>query len=198
MQNKPYAEAAHQNRDDILSVLKQEFKQSKNILEIGSGTGQHAVYFSSHLKHLSWQPSDKIENLAGIQLWINEYSSPNLNQPIELDVSKPWPHKSYDGVFAANIAHIMHWHQIEAMFAGIGASLTSAGIFCLYGPFNNHGKYTSESNRQFDVWIKERDPYACIRDKVDLDLLAKKHNLMPSQAWQMPANNFILTWTKHQ
>lgn len=196
MQNKPYSEAAHQNRDVILSVLKQEFKQSAHVLEIGSGSGQHAVYFSSHLSHLSWQPSDKAEYLAGIQLWINECDSSNIKKPLALDVCKSWPAQKYDGVFAANVAHIMHWHEIEAMFAGVAKQLNKSGVFCLYGPFNKNGEYTSASNQSFDLWLKQRDPQSSIRDKADLDKLAEKNKLAASDAWEMPANNFILSWRK--
>lgn len=196
MQNKPYASAAEQNRDAILAVLQQEFKHSAHILEIGSGTGQHAVYFSKELTHLIWQASDKSENVSGIQLWINEANLPNLPQALALDVCNTWPKENYDGIFAANVAHIMHWHEIEAMFAGVGEKLNTTGVFCLYGPFNENGNYTSESNQRFDLWLKQRDPDSCIRDKEKLNDLAQKHGLTAENAWQMPANNFILTWRK--
>lgn len=194
--NKPYSEAAYQNRDVILAVLAEEFKQASNILEIGSGSGQHAVYFSKHLPHLTWQPSDQAEYLAGIQLWINENNSPGLQTPFVLDVCATWPENDYDGIFAANVAHIMHTHEIEAMFAGVAEHLLKSGTFCLYGPFNINGQYTSASNENFDLWLKQRDPESYIRDKNDLDQLAKSNNLKPARAWEMPANNFILSWQK--
>jgi cyclopropane fatty-acyl-phospholipid synthase-like methyltransferase len=196
MSNKPYSEAAHQNREAILAVLRQEFERCAHILEIGSGSGQHAVFFPKHLQHLSWQPSDKAEYLAGIQLWIDECNPPKPNKPLALDVCKTWPAQKYDGMFAANVAHIMHWHEIQAMFAGVGKQLNDGGVFCLYGPFNKNGEYTSASNQSFDVWLKQRDPQSCIRDKADLDKLAAENKLTPGREWEMPANNFILTWRK--
>ena len=193
MKNKPFAAAAQQNRDVILEVLKEAFKDSSSVLELGSGTGQHAAYFSQHLTHLNWQASDKQEMLAGISLWLEKTNAP---QAIELDVCKQWPNESYDAAFAANIAHIMHSHEIEAMFVGLKQVLTESAIFCLYGPFNINGQYTSESNRDFDLWLKARDVHACIRDKSELDQLAINNHLQPYRQWEMPANNLILSWRK--
>ena len=196
MPNKPFSVAAKQNREAILPVLQQEFKTAKNILEIGSGTGQHAVYFGQQLTWLNWQPSDTRENLAGIQQWVEPANLNNVRPAIELDVCKAWPKQSYDGAFAANVAHIMHWHEIEAMFAGLASVLTQDARFCLYGPFNIDGDYTSESNREFDQWLHARDPESCIRDKDDLNTLAIKNNFQLKNDWEMPANNRILTWQK--
>ena len=198
MTNKPFAQAAQQNRDDILPILKEAFKHSSHVLEIGSGTGQHAVYFAQHLKHLTWQTSDLARMLPGIQLWIDEASLPNLPTPIELDVNQSWPPANFDALYAANVTHIMHWPDIEAMFAGINKSLQREAIFCLYGPFNIDGKYTSASNESFDQWLKQRDPDSGLRDKQELDKLADKYGLEVSQKWDMPANNMILSWiNKH-
>ena len=196
MPNKPYSASAEQNRDAILSVLQQEFKHAQSILEIGSGTGQHAVYFGQHLPYLTWQASDKEENINGIQMWISETNRENVLSPIAIDVDKQWPDKNYDGAFAANVAHIMHWHETEAMFAGLASVLTSNAIFCLYGPFNMNGNYTSESNREFDQWLQARDPESCIRDKTALDNLAKNNAFELRNDWEMPANNRILSWKK--
>ena len=194
--NKPYSAAAEQNRDAILPVLLQEFSTAKNILEIGSGTGQHAIYFAQHLPNLIWYPSDKEENIAGIQQWIYEANRNNVQAPITLDVCKQWPEKLFDGAFAANVAHIMHWHEIEAMFAGLASVLAPDSIFCLYGPFNINGDYTSDSNRKFDLWLKSRDPHSCIQDKDDLNTLANNNNFEMHNDWEMPSNNRILSWKK--
>lgn len=196
MLKKPFAPAAKENRDVILSVLQQEFKHTNTVLEIGSGTGQHAAYFSQQLTHLDWQASDKRKMLAGISLWIDDTNSKNLLPPIELDVSLDWPQQSYQGAYAANIAHIMHWNEIEALFSGLNKVLADSAIICLYGPFNINGDYTSESNRRFDQWLKDRDPESCIRDKSDLDQLAIKNNFQASAEWEMPANNKILCWRR--
>ena len=134
--------------------------------------------------------------LAGINLWIKEARLKNALEAIELDVNAHWPQQSYQGAFAANIAHIMHLKEIEALFSGLDHVLTDKAVFCLYGPFNINGNYTSESNRRFDLWIKERDPDACIRDRNDLDQIAANNNFQPSTLWEMPSNNKILCWQK--
>tara|TARA_B110000238_G_scaffold200793_1_gene252367 strand:+ start:157 stop:519 length:363 start_codon:yes stop_codon:yes gene_type:complete len=119
MHKKPFAPAAKENSDAILSVLQQQFKHTNSVLEIGSGTGQHAVYFSKQLTHLEWQASDKHEMLAGINMWIDSANLPNALTPIALDVSSNWPHQNYKVAYAANVAHIMHWNEIEALFSGL-------------------------------------------------------------------------------
>jgi SAM-dependent methyltransferase len=180
MHKKPFAPAAKENSDAILSVLQQQFKHTNSVLEIGSGTGQHAVYFSKQLTHLEWQASDKHEMLAGINMWIDSANLPNALTPIALDVSSNWPHQNYKVAYAANVAHIMHWNEIEALFSGLNQVLTHSAVFCLYGPFNINGAYTSESNRRFDLWLKDRDAESCIRDKSDLDQLTIKNNFQAS------------------
>lgn len=196
MVNKPFAAAAKQNRDDILQILKQAFKHSNSVLEIGSGTGQHAAYFSQHLPHLTWQASDIKSMLEGIQLWLDDAALPNLPKAIELDVNGAWPTEKYDAAFASNIAHIMHWQDLEALFEGLSTTLSEDAIFCLYGPFNINGNYTSESNQRFDHWLKQRDAESGLRDKLQLDSLAIKNNLQPEKSWDMAANNKILSWRK--
>ncbi len=194
MNKKPFAAAAQQNQDVILNVLQKEFHHAKKVLEIGSGTGQHAAFFSEHLPHLIWQASDKLENIPGISMWLQDCE--NTPSPITLDVLGAWPKDKYDSAFAANVAHIMHWNEIEAMFTGLGNTLSEHAVFCLYGPFNINGNYTSASNERFDQWLKNRDPLACIRDKDDLTKLASKNNLVISCEYQMPANNMIICWKK--
>ncbi len=196
MANKPFAQAAEQNQDDILLVLQGAFKQATKVLEVGSGTGQHAVHFAKHLTHLSWQPSDKKNMLEGIQLWVNDAALPNLSAPIELDVNLSWPTDTYDAAYAANVIHIMHWQDIKALFAGLGTTLTDDATVCIYGPFNINGHYTSASNQSFDDWLKHRDPESGLKDKAELDHLAIKNGLQPGPSWDMPANNKILSWKK--
>jgi cyclopropane fatty-acyl-phospholipid synthase-like methyltransferase len=141
---KPFSEASERNRAPILAILKRIFADRKRVLEIGSGTGQHAAYFAPGLPHLVWQASDVADNLADIREWV---SSP---APIELDVDQPWPSVGADAVFSANTCHIMSWPQVERLFAGVGALLPRDGVFALYGPFNYDGKPTSHSNARFD------------------------------------------------
>lgn len=196
MSAKPFAQAAQQNRDDILKILRHELKQSKTVLEIGSGTGQHAVYFASHMSHLLWQPSDKKAMLHGIKQWVDEASLSNCANPIELDVNGNWPSEKYDAAYTANIIHMMHQHEIIALFAGLSTVLTDNAIFYVYGPFNIQGEYTSQGNRRFDIWLKQNDPHSGIRDRDDLNMIAAKYEFDVAQQWDMPSNNKILSWKK--
>lgn len=194
---KPFAESSEQNKQPILAILTQEFAQSQSVLEIGSGTGQHAVFFAQQLAHLHWHASDVAENLPGIALWLSEYAGHNLHGPYELDVTqRDWPLAEVDGIFSANTAHIMHWEAVQAMFTGIGRVLRPTGRFCLYGPFNYQGRYTSDSNARFDDWLKARDPRSGIRDLDDLNSLAAAADLQLVRDHTMPVNNRILVWEK--
>ena len=195
--SKPYSEACDQNRDPILTVLRRYLDRPGTVLEIGSGTGQHAVYFGAALPHLLWQPSDVPAHLPGIRLWIEEAALPNVAEPLELDVRRtPWPVQAVDGVYSANTAHIMHWPDVQAMFEGVGRVLRPGGCFCLYGPFNEGGEFTSESNARFHMSLQMRDPGMGIRDKADLDRLATAAGLERIDDVVMPVNNFTLVWRK--
>lgn len=194
---KPFAESCEQNKHAILEILRQEFAEVQQVLEIGSGTGQHAVFFARELPHLIWQTSDVVEHHSGIQAWIDELAAKNVRAPLALNVeSDPWPDAGYDAIFSANTVHIMGWPEVEKLFAGIGNVLLEGGRFCLYGPFNVDGKFTSESNASFEQWLKSRDPKSGIRDKAELDALAKQAGLNRVADYPMPANNNILVWAK--
>lgn len=194
---KPFAESCEQNKFPILEVLRTEFAAVSRVLEIGSGTGQHAVFFAAQLPHLEWQTSDVTDYHPGIHAWIDAAGLANVLAPLRLDVVRDaWPDAIYDGVFSANTAHIMGWPEVEAMFTGIGAVLACGGRFCLYGPFNYGGKYTSASNARFDQWLKARDPRSGVRNFEDLDGLAQAAGLRLVQDYAMPANNRTLVWTK--
>ncbi|MGD9095695.1 MAG: DUF938 domain-containing protein, partial [Chromatiales bacterium] len=187
---KPYSESCVQNREPILSVIEPLFRDRKDVLEIGSGTGQHAVYFAAKMPHLTWHTSDLAENHDGIRAWLNEAALPNTTGPVSLDVlDRPWSAPEADAVFSANTTHIMHWDSVVALFGGVGELLRKRGLFCLYGPFNYGGEYTSESNAQFDEWLHERDPLSGIRDFDDLDRLALQAGLRLEHDYAMPANN---------
>ncbi|MEJ2317152.1 MAG: DUF938 domain-containing protein [Gammaproteobacteria bacterium] len=194
---KPYSDSCMQNREPILSVIEPLFRDRKDVLEIGSGTGQHAVYFAAKMPHLTWHTSDLAENHAGIRAWLDEAALPNTTGPVSLDVlDRPWSAPEADAVFSANTTHIMHWDSVVALFGGVGELLRTRGLFCLYGPFNYGGEYTSESNAQFDEWLHERDPLSGIRDFDDLDRLAVQAGLRLEEDYAMPANNRILSWRK--
>ena len=195
--HKPFAESCEQNKHAILDVLEKEFSNVNNVLEIGSGTGQHAVFFTRSLAHLNWQCSDQLSELTGINAWLAEENSKTLLEPIELDVlSGQWPDTKYDAVFSANAVHIMSWEAVESMFKGLNDCLNEHAVVCLYGPFNYQGKFTSESNARFDQWLKQRNPLSGIRDIDDLNRLAEQCGLALSNDYEMPANNRILCWRK--
>jgi SAM-dependent methyltransferase len=179
-----------------LSILKRVFADRRAVLEIGSGTGQHAAYFAPALPHLEWQPSDVAEHLPGIRLWVEEAPAPNLRTPLEIDVDRRWPEVSADAVFSANTCHIMSWPQVERMFAGVGRLLPPGGVFALYGPFNYGGRHTSESNARFDAMLRSRDPVSGLRDFEAVDALAKTARLVLMEDNPMPANNRMLVWRK--
>ena len=194
---KPYSESCDQNRDPIFSIIEPLFRGRRSVLEIGSGTGQHAVHFAAKMPHLTWHTSDLPENHAGIRAWLDEAALPNISGPVALDVSsRPWPDLETDAVFSANTVHIMHWKEVVALFAGVGDLLGRDGLFCLYGPFNYGGNYTSESNARFDEWLHARDPLSGIRDFDDLDRLAGTSGLQIEHDYAMPANNRLLCWRK--
>jgi len=181
---KPFSEASERNRAPILEVLKRIFRQSSRVLEIGSGTGQHAAYFASELPHLAWQASDVAENLPGIAHWVQG--------AIELDVMGRWPAGPFDAVFTANTCHIMSWPQVEAMFAGVAR--LRPRVFAVYGPFHYGGNPTSESNARFDAMLRARDPASGVRDFEAVVRLAQQQRLMLEEDNAMPANNRLLVF----
>lgn len=194
---KPFAESSEQNKQPIYAVLTQYFNNIKTVLEIGSGTGQHAVFFAEKFTHLTWVASDQAEYHKGIKMWLNDCTLQNIEGPLLLDVNQnEWPLEQTDAIFSANTVHIMSWASVENMFAGIGRTLTAQGVFCLYGPFNYNGKFSSESNARFDLWLKQRDPESGVRDFAALQNLAKKAGLDFVCDHEMPANNRILVWQK--
>jgi cyclopropane fatty-acyl-phospholipid synthase-like methyltransferase len=193
---KPFSEACEENRQPILTVLERLFADVSRVLEVGSGTGQHAVYFAAALPHLHWQTSDRLENHAGIRTWLAEKSLPNAGLPLDLDVLGSWPAQPFDAVFSANTTHIMSWTEVGRFFQGVGQVLQREGWFALYGPFNFAGQYTSESNAQFDDWLQARDPHSGIRNFEDLDRLATDQGLAFQEDIPMPVNNRILVWRK--
>lgn len=194
---KPHSAACERNREPILAVLREHFGVCRHVLEIGSGTGQHAVYFAAAMPWLTWQASDRAEQLPGIRAWLDEAALPNTPAPLALDVLDRWPSLDVDAVFSANTLHIMGWTGVQAFFEGVGARLKHpAGMLVVYGPFNYGGTYTSASNREFDAWLKARDPQSGIRDFEAVDALAQKAGLRLQADVEMPANNRCLVWRR--
>jgi SAM-dependent methyltransferase len=194
---KPYSESCEENKDPILTVLRRVLTAPGLVLEVGSGTGQHAVHFARHLPHLTWQPTDVPEHLPGIGLWLDEAGLPNVLEPLALDVrQRPWPVQRADAVFSANTAHIMSWPEVQALFLGVGEVLAPGGAFLLYGPFSRHGRHTAESNARFDAFLRARDPASGVRDLDDLQRLAAASGLVLAEDVAMPVNNRTLVWRR--
>lgn len=191
---KPDAPSCLRNREPILGVLREHFADRRTVLEIGSGTGQHAIFFAAALRHLNWQTSEQRENLPGILAWLNEAALPNTPAPLELDVMGAWPTQHYDAIFSANTLHIMSWANVECMFARLPEVMTGDAVLAIYGPFNYAGHFTSESNATFDAWLKQSGAHRGIRDFEAVDALAGKAGLTLLEDRAMPSNNRCLVW----
>lgn len=196
--NKPFSQACANNQAVICEVLERVFAHKKQALEVGSGTGQHGVWFASKMPHLSWQLSDRKPNHAGIKQWVSDYPSPNLLSPIALDVlTDGWPMAAYDAAYSANTAHIMPWQAVEAMFSGIAERLLSGGVFCLYGPMKYLGVLEAQSNVEFDYRLRQQLPHQGIREFHDINRLATNAGLVLMEDNPMPANNRLIVWQKN-
>ncbi len=193
---RPYSDACERNREPILEVLRRHFADRGHVLEIGSGTGQHAVHFASALPHLIWQTSELEPNLAGIRLWLGESNLPNLPPPIALDVTGNWPETQFDAVFTANTLHIMSWPDVRTLFAALPQVLAADAVLAVYGPFNYNGRFTSPSNASFDEWLRQRAPHSGIRDFAAVDELARSIGFALVEDRPMPANNRTLVWRR--
>ena len=194
---KPYSESCVQNQAPILKILQETLANQQRVLEIASGTGQHAVYFGHALPHLSWQTSELPQNHEGILAWLGETKLPNVLPPVAIDVNDDqWPVEAVDTVFNANTVHIISWPEVERMFTGITRVLNAGGILCLYGPFNYEGKFTSKSNARFDAWLKSRNRNSGVRDFEAINQLAEMHGLFLLKDATMPNYNQTLIWQR--
>lgn len=195
--DKPFSQACENNKGPILSILQSAFAEVKNVLEVGSGTGQHAVYFAKHMPHLGWQPTDLAENLLGVELWLDEAKLGNISSPKVLDVSvQPWAVEPVDAIFSANTLHIMGKPEVVRFFGGVGDVLLAGGRLCVYGPFNYEGRFTSESNARFNEWLYRQNPNSAIRDFEWVNELALDIGLELVEDHAMPANNRLLEWQR--
>ena len=193
----PNAPATLRNRDAILQVIQKELRGEQRILEIGSGTGQHAVHIAAAMPQLSWQTSDLANNHPGINLWIAESGLANVQAPELLDVSDPDGfYQQYSAVFSANTAHIMSKESVVDMFAYVARSLQDQGKFLLYGPFRTHGEFAGDGDKRFDQSLRAQDPTMGIRDLEWVDTLARKKGFTREKSYAMPANNLLLVWRK--
>lgn len=197
MADKPFSDYAERNSGPILDILVKEFTSISRVLEIGSGTGQHAVRFAAALPHLQWQTSDLVENHAGIRAWVNDSGLSNLQLPLALDVrTADIAATSFDAVYSANTSHIMGMPAVERMFDRVGAALTERGLFCLYGPFRQGGEFNTQSNADFHENLRARDPEMGIRHIEVLDELGSRNKLHRLRMYAMPANNHLVVWQK--
>jgi cyclopropane fatty-acyl-phospholipid synthase-like methyltransferase len=193
----PFSAACERNKDPILEILRIRFAGRAQVLEIGSGTGQHAVYFARALDHLIWYPTEQLAYLADLAERVKLEGTHNLRAPTLLDVRQAvWPVRSVDAVFTANTLHIMSWPEVTAMFRGLSGVLAPGGVLCVYGPFRYAGRYTSDSNREFDRMLQERDPQSGLRDIQALTPLAEPYGLRLDTDHDLPANNRLLIFTK--
>lgn len=198
----PFSQACENNKQPILDVLQKELIAAKHVLEIGSGTGQHSVYFAPNLNHLQWQTSDVAANHSIIRAWHTAHPASNLHAPLSFDLASDsipissTVNAAYDAVFTANTLHIISWPLVKRLFQLVGETLPVNGKLIIYGPFNDNGRYTSTGNQQFDIALKQRDADSGIRDKQKVVTLAATHGLTLMATYKMPANNQLLIFNK--
>ena len=193
---RPFSPASERNREPILAVLREYLADRTRVLEIGSGTGQHAVHFANALPHLSWQTSDVAENLPGIRAWLDYAALLNTPDPLELDVNDGLPTGAFDAVFTANTLHIMRWTEVQAMFSALPGATTDDAVLAVYGPVNRDGAFTSPSNAHFDASLRAMRPWRGIRDIEAVDALARAVGFAMLDDREMPANNRCVIWRR--
>ena len=192
----PFSQACENNKQPILNVLKSAFASSSKVLEVGSGTGQHATYFAEQLPHLVWQPSDQGEYLSAVTARVQQQPLASLHQPLEFNVFDAAPKGDFDALFTANTCHIMPQLAVEALFKHLAQSLVKVNKLCIYGPFNDNGKYTSDSNAAFDQSLRQQDPNMGLRDQQWIVGLANDCGFRLAADHKMPANNQLLEFER--
>ncbi len=192
-----FSQASENNQQPILDKLAGLFSSVPDVLEIGSGSGQHAVYFARHFPELVWQTSELNDGISALTLNIENYAPDNVKKPVLLDVCHhPWPVTTCSAIFTANTLHIMSWSSIKELFKGVGSVLKNQGLLCIYGPFKYNGEFTTLSNARFDGWLKAQNPVSGIRDFEAIDELAYQQNLSLLHDYAMPANNQFLIFKR--
>ena len=198
MTEQPFSAACERNREPIVAVLRDFFADRARVLEIGSGTGQHAAHFAAALPQLIWQTSEVAAHLPGIRLWLAEAQLPNTPEPLLFDVNQAWPDGPFDAIFSANTLHIMGWDEVVLLFAGLPAVMSPGALLTVYGPFNEGGRFSSAGNADFDAALRAADPRRGIRDIEAVDALAQAAGLVRIDDHAMPANNRCLTWQRRR
>lgn len=195
---KQFSPSCARNKDAILAVLQEVLPAAGTVLEVGSGTGQHAAFFAGRLPGLDWQPSDLAASLPSIRAWTAEAGRPpNLRPPLVLDLlTGPWPPLRAEAVVCINTIHIVSWEGVVRLFQGAAEVLVPGGVFFAYGPYRYASRPLEASNEAFDAWLKARDPASGVRDFAAVDALARTHGLTLAGDRAMPANNRSLWWIK--
>jgi SAM-dependent methyltransferase len=190
--------SAQRNREPIAEVLAQILPQAGLVLEIGSGTGEHATHFARVMSHLTWQPSEQDKDcLRSIFAWVAVEARANLRQPVYLDVTNAqWPIEAADAIICINMIHIAPLSVAQALLRGASRILPSGGLLCLYGPYRVAGKHTSASNRAFDAQLRAMNSEWGVRDLDAVSIEARAFNLDLERTFQMPANNLIAVLRK--
>lgn len=192
------APAALRNRDPIRDVLRTALPATGTVLEIASGTGEHALHFARGLARLDWQPSDlPAQARASIAAWRAAARLPNLRAPIALDAAAwPWPLAAADAIVAINLVHISPWAATLGLMRGAGALLPAGGLLYLYGPYRQSGRPFAASNAAFEADLRARDPAWAIRDVADVAAAARDASLVLDAVIEMPANNLSLLFRR--
>jgi cyclopropane fatty-acyl-phospholipid synthase-like methyltransferase len=196
---KPHAPATERNREPLRAALLPRLTDRRRLLEIGSGTGQHAVFFAPAMPHLLWQTSERPTELPGLRLWLDEAACPNTPAPLDIDVMVvDWPERAggpvFDAMFSANTLHIMPWEAVQAWFSALPRVLKPRARLCIYGPFFESGRPTAESNLRFDASLREKAPHQGLRALEAVDALAAAAGLQLRERVDMPANNLLVVW----
>jgi SAM-dependent methyltransferase len=195
---KQYSPSCERNKGPILAVLREIITTPGLVLEIGSGSGQHAVHFARGLSHVIWQPTDTADNLPSIAAWRAEANLPNLHEPQVLDLlADAWPVKRAQVLVCINTIHIISWAGVEKLFMGAGRLLVPGGILYVYGPYRYAKRPLEPSNEEFDRWLKARDPLSGVRLFEDVNRLAEQNGFVLAGDRAMPANNRSLWWKKN-
>ncbi len=192
-----FSPSSERNKDAITEQLIQTFADCTQVIEIGSGSGQHIMHFAQQLPDIHWQPTDLADFFPGLEQNLSVRAA-NIAAPQQLDLSSvPWlPGKLFDGLFSANTLHIMSWQHVIGFFERAGKQLSQGGRLCVYGPFNYNGEFTSEGNVKLEGWLKGRDPLSGIRDFEAVNQLASDNGFELLDDHTMPANNRLLVWNK--
>ena len=192
-----FSEAAEKNKTHILLVLQEWLPPHARVLEIGTGSGQHALHMAAEMKSITWQPTECSEGLPDLARNLSDYGFPNILKPLILDLSSErWPNVDTNCVYSANVMHIVKENLGENLIRGVGKKLAEGGLLILYGPYKYGGDFTTQSNAEFDAWLKERDPNSGIRDFEWVADLANQHGLSLQADLSMPANNQMLIFQR--